>query len=116
MISSSILAVCSTTRATGSDENEEIVEGAARRSSAEISVVDAPSTEFEIFDVSTLDPSGTSHGVGKLVIGEIGASLMNFSYQILNAESFLFASFSCDKVVKKKRMNSHDLKYKKSFI
>jgi hypothetical protein len=46
----------------------------------------------------TLDVSGTSHGGGKFVIGEIGASLMKFSYQILNNKSFLLASLSCDRV------------------
>lgn len=49
-----------------------------------------------VVDVVILDVSGTSHGGGKFVIGEIGASLINFFYKILNTESFQIVSLSCD--------------------
>lgn len=69
-MSSRMRAVCSTTRATGSDENEEIV-GGGRTSSMESSVVSSAEA------LSWLFLRGTSQG-GKLATGEIGASLKTF--------------------------------------
>lgn len=61
-------AVCSTTSATGSDENEEIVGGGSGSSS----VVNSAVVSLNVLVVVVLE---TSHVGGKFVRGEIGASL-----------------------------------------
>jgi hypothetical protein len=69
LISSRIFAVCSTTNATGNDENDDI--DGWTSSTIESSVSTAAVVVVVVWDVD-------ASGGGKFVIGDIGASLMNF--------------------------------------